>query len=1211
MRDFVHLHLHSEYSLLDGACRIKDIPKAVREAGQDTVAITDHGSLFGAVDFFRACEKEGIKAIIGSEVYVAPDSRLKKEGKKDSSGNHLILLAKNEEGYRNLCKIVSDAYVNGFYVKPRTDNEMLERHAGGLIALSACLAGYIPRQIAAGNYAEAERYALYLRRLFGEGNFYLEVQEHGIREQTIVNQGIFAISEKTGIPVVCTNDVHYLKKEDAYTQKVLTCIQTNSLVAEGSPLGFETDEFWLKSGEDMASLFPSHPEAIENTRRIADACSYRFEFGKLKLPTFDTGSETPAGMLRRFAERGLERRVADGSVDLSLHPREAYTERIEHELSIIEKMGFCEYFLIVRDFVVWAKEQGIPVGPGRGSGAGSLVSYLIGITEVDSLVYGLLFERFLNPERVSMPDFDIDICQIRREEVLRYVNEKYGEDHVSQIIAFDTLAARAAIRDVGRALGVSYAEVDEVAKAIPRMMNVSFDDVLQAKDFADLYRSSATVKQMVDIAASLEGMPRHASTHAAGVVITDRPVTDYLPVAKNGDTIVTQYEKDNVEALGLVKIDFLGLRYLTIIRSAEDMIREDEPDFDVSLVPQNDKKALRLIAEGRTSGIFQLESAGMKQVLTRLAPETLDDVIAAIALYRPGPMESIPRYIECRHHPEKVTYRHPALGEILGSTHGCIVYQEQVMQIFRKLAGYSYGQADIVRRAMSKKKTDVMEAEGRKFVERAVANGVDRAAAEDIYADMANFAKYAFNKSHAVCYGITAYRTAYLKAHYTRYYMAALLSSVLGDFSSTAAYIAECGKYGIPVLAPDINESGVGFTVSGKGIRFGLLAVKGIGASLVQAIVSERKKKRFADFEDFLDRMIAAGIGLNKKQLEMLIKCGAFDSLGIYRSRLIASYERLLDLKSDKSRRSMTGQLDLFSSYEELNTEKFRYPEIPEYSPREKLAMEKESSGMYFSGHIMDEYTEAEKNTPHVEISEILNAEGEKENEKRTVSVMGIVGKVTEKITRKGDTMAFLQLEDRYAEIEAILFPKLYERCRSLIRPDNALLLTGEISEKENEQPKLLVDTVTPLTRNAQKTAAPSPAPGAPSAVPPSFGGAAAMMYRAVMARAQKPVTIAQTQSPPPPRAPEKPLSPVPAEQKEKLPEKLCLRVPGMDSLAAKKAENLVEIFCGETRVLFYDSVEKRYHAVQNYGADVSPVLLRELTELLGRDNVVVIYQSE
>ncbi|MBQ7172203.1 MAG: DNA polymerase III subunit alpha [Clostridia bacterium] len=1206
MRDFVHLHLHSEYSLLDGACRIKNIPKAAKEAGQDAVAITDHGSLFGAVDFFRACEAEGVKPIIGSEVYVAPDSRLKKEGKKDSSGHHLILLAKNEEGYRNLCKIVSDAYVNGFYVKPRTDNAMLERHAEGLIALSACLAGYIPRQIAAGNFEEAERYALYLRRVFGEENFYLEVQDHRIPEQAAVNQGIFAIAEKTGIPVVCTNDVHYLRKEDAYTQKVLTCIQTNSLVAEGSPLGFETDEFWFKTGDDMALMFPSHPEVLENTRRIADACSYRFEFGKLKLPTFDTGAETPAGMLRRFAEEGLERRAAEGSIDFSLHPREAYAERIEHELSIIEKMGFCEYFLIVRDFVVWAKKQGIPVGPGRGSGAGSLVSYLIGITEVDSLVYGLLFERFLNPERVSMPDFDIDICQIRREEVLRYVNEKYGEDHVSQIIAFDTLAPRAAIRDVGRALGVSYAEVDEVAKAIPQMMKVSLDDVMQAKEFSDLYRSSATVKQMVDIAASLEGMPRHASTHAAGVVITDRPVTDYLPVAKNGDTIVTQYEKDNVEALGLVKIDFLGLRYLTIIRTAEDMIRADEPDFDVSLVPENDKKALRLIAEGRTSGIFQLESAGMKQVLVRLAPETLDDVIAAIALYRPGPMESIPRYIECRHHPEKVSYRHPALKEILGSTHGCIVYQEQVMQIFRRLAGYSYGQADIVRRAMSKKKTDVMEREGQNFVERAVENGVDRAAAEDIYADMANFAKYAFNKSHAVCYGITAYRTAYLKAHYTKYYMAALLSSVLGDFPSTAAYISECGKYGIPVLAPDINESGVGFTVSGKGIRFGLLAVKGIGASLVQSIVEERNKKRFAGFEDFLDRMIAAGVSLNKKQLEMLIKCGAFDSLGVYRSRLIASYETLLDQKNDAGRRGTAGQLDLFSSYEELAPAVFRYPEIPEYSAREKLAMEKESSGMYFSGHLLDEYSEAEGSVEHVEISEILNGDGERGNDRRTVSVLGIVAKVTEKITKKGDAMAFLQFEDRYAEIEAMIFPKLYERCRSLIRPESALLLTGEICEKENEQPKLLVNAVTPLSRNAkEKTNAPFSAGGA-GMIPPSFGGASAMMYRAVMARAQKPVTLAQAEAPAPVRRPD-----APAPQKEKIPEKLCLRVPGIDSPAAKKAKNLVEIFCGGTRVLFYDSLEKRYHAVKNYGADLDPVLLRELTALLGRDNVVVLYQSE
>ena len=704
MRDFVHLHLHSEYSLLDGACRISDIPVKARELGQTAVAITDHGSLYGAVAFYKACKKEGIKPIIGCEVYVAPRSMLSKDGKQDMSGNHLVLLAENEQGYRNLCKIVSDAYISGFYSKPRTDINEIKKYSEGIIALSACLAGYIPQQITAGNFAEAERYACMLRDIFGKDNFYLELQDHRLEEQAAVNASLKEISLKTGIPLVCTNDVHYLNKSDSYTQAILMCIQTGNTIADGKPIGFETDEFYFKSGDEMQRLFGGYDGAVENTVKIAERCNYDFVFGNLKFPTFDCKGVLPRELLRKYAEEGFARRVSLGQIRFDKRQRSEYEERLDYELSVIDSMGFSEYFLIVRDFIAWARSKDIPVGPGRGSGAGSLVSYFIGITDIDPLEYALLFERFLNPERVTMPDFDIDICQNRRDEVIQYVINRYGDDHVSQIIAFDTLAARGAIRDVGRALGLPYADCDKVAKAVPRAFNASIADAMETKDFYDLYSSSPQIKQLIDIASSLEGMPRHASTHAAGVVITDRPLTDYIPVAKNGDTTVTQYEKDTVEDLGLVKIDFLGLRFVTIMHSAEQLIKAEYPDFDLSLIPLDDRKTYKTISSGHTSGIFQLESAGMRQTLMKLEPESINDIIAAIALYRPGPMEAIPKYIECRHDPDKVSYILPQLKDILGITYGCIVYQEQVMQIFRALAGYSYGQADIVRRAMAKKK---------------------------------------------------------------------------------------------------------------------------------------------------------------------------------------------------------------------------------------------------------------------------------------------------------------------------------------------------------------------------------------------------------------------------------------------------------------------------------------------------------------------------
>ena len=1195
MNDFVHLHLHSEYSLLDGACRIKDIPRRALELGQSAVAITDHGVLYGAIDFYRACKDAGVKAIIGCEVYVAPRSRELKEGKKDMSGNHLVLLCKNAEGYKNLCRIVSDAFTVGFYSKPRTDLETLKKYSGGLIALSACLAGYIPTQISAGNFEEAEKHAIALNSIFGQGNFYLELQDHRLEEQVAVNSALADISKKTGIPLVCTNDVHYLERRDAFTQSILTCIQTGNVISDGRPLGFETDEFYFKSADEMRRLFAGYEGAIENTVKIAEKCNFEFEFGEFKLPTFDTRGTPPKTLLRHYAENGLKKREEAGHISYSKHTKEEYSARIDHELSIIESMGFCEYFLIVRDFIIWAKANKIAVGPGRGSGAGSLVSYLIGITDVDPLQYSLLFERFLNPERITMPDFDIDICQIRREEVIRYVTEKYGADHVSQIIAFDTLAARGAIRDVGRALGVSYAECDAVAKAVPRGAGVTIADALETGEFSQLYHSTPQIKQLIDIASALEGMPRHASTHAAGVVITDKPLTDYLPVAKNGDITVTQYEMTTVEQLGLVKIDFLGLRYVSIMDMAEKLIQAEEPGFDLASVKLDDKKTFAQISAGRTAGVFQLESAGMRQTLMRLQPESIDDVIAAIALYRPGPMDAIPRYIECRHNPDKVRYLTPELRDIIGITHGCIVYQEQVMQIFRALAGYTYGQADIVRRAMAKKKLDVMEKEGEKFVLEAEKRGIAPDVAREIYSEMANFAKYAFNKSHATAYAIISYRTAYLKTHYTRYYMAALLSSVLGDFVATANYISECGKYGIKVLSPDINESDVTFTVSGKNIRFGLLAVKGIGAQFARDIINERKKKPFSSFSDFIARM--SQFGVNKKQLEMLIKCGAFDSLGVFRSRLLATYELQLDAQNDKMRRNISGQLDMFSALEDGDDiSGFEYPPLDEFGTKELLLMEKESSGMYFSGHLLDGYSMDIESIEHTELSELVSEE-ETVSDGARISVVGIVSKITRKNTKNGEVMAFVTLEDRYSEIEVLVFPKIYNKFTEIIVQDTALAVSGTLSRREDESPKLLVNEIRELRRNQDIVK-----PQSRLAVSQMGGafGAGALLGAMRMANAVKPAPAE------PVRQPQRNIEPKPKKI-----DKLCIKVPSMESELTKKAENLVAIFCGNTRVLFFDASAKKYVALSNYGADASKRLVSELEALLGKENVAIVYQPE
>lgn len=1155
MAEFVHLHLHSEYSLLDGACRIADIPRAAAAAGHTAVALTDHGVMYGAVAFFKACREAGVKPIIGCEVYVAPRSRFLKEGRNDSSGYHLVLLCKNEVGYRNLVTMVSASYTEGFYSKPRIDMELLSRHHEGLVALSACLAGYIPRQILLGNIKGAEEYARTMRELFGD-DFYLEVQDHGIADEGTVTAALCEIGARLDIPLVATNDVHYLRREDADIQATMMCIQTNTVIADGRPLGFETDEFYYKSTAEMQAILGHIPGAIENSARIADKCDFSFAFGAVHMPTYPIPvGKTHAEVLAEYCEEGFRARIRDGHIDFSCGSEAEYRERISYELSVIGRMGFDGYYLIVRDFIAYAKGRGIPVGPGRGSGAGSMVAFCVGITDIDPFRYGLLFERFLNPERVSMPDFDTDICYERREEVISYVREKYGSDHVAQIVTFGTLAARAAVRDVGRALGMPYAEVNEIARLIPRALNVRIADALSVPELREKYEASPEARRLLDTAMALEGMPRHASTHAAGVVITKEPLSHYFPIATNGDAVVSQYDMDTLASLGLVKFDLLGLRYLTVIANAERAVRKKEPSFDITRVPIDDPATYRLISQGDTSGIFQLESAGMRRLLIGMQPKNIFDITATGALYRPGPMSSIPHYLACRRGEEEPTYEVEALRPILEDTYGCIVYQEQVMQIFRALAGYSFARADLVRRAMSKKVEEVMVAERRGFCDGATARGIPADTAERIFDRMLSFASYAFNKSHAAAYAVLTFRTAYLKAHHYREFMAALLTSVLGDQGKMAEYIGEATRAGVPVLPPDINESEMDFTVSDKGIRFGLLALKNVGRPFVAAVIAERKSRRFTDFQDFLERMGSREV--NKRQVESLIKAGAFDGLGVYRSRLLSSYESMMDELSLRNRTNVTGQIDIFSMGDELATSrpKFSYPDIPELELRELLTLEKESSGMYFSGHIVDEYQDHITSLGCTPISAVLRAfeDGEEGDEHffdgARVSVGGIVTRRTVKTLKNGSRMAILTIEDRYGEIGAVAFEKTLEASGGLLAQDSAVAVTGKLSVKEGQAPEVIVYSATALRSNAS--------------LPEKRG------------------------------------------EGEQKPRRLFLRVPRLDSDLCRRALTILAASQGDTPVLIYDVSSGKYVAAKEYSVRISDRLLDELRSLLGRENLV------
>ncbi len=1159
---FVHLHVHTEYSLLDGACRIRDLPKIVKELGQTACAITDHGVMYGAVDFYRACKAEGVKPIIGCEVYVTAEGRrlTDKVHEFDAESRHLVLLCENEEGYRNLSYMVSMAWTKGFYIKPRIDLELLREHSGGLVALSACLAGEIPRRLRNGEYENAKRYALELAEIFGPDHFYLELQDHGIRDQAVVNQGILRMHRETGLPMVCTNDAHYLRKEDAEAHDVLLCIQTGKTLDDENRMRYEPRNFYLRSEAEMAERFSDYEGALENTVKIAELCGMDFTFGKYHLPEF----QLPPGYdsfsyLKELCDQGYRARYGED---------EAHREQLQYEQDMIEKMGFTDYFLIVSDFVRYARSAGIPVGPGRGSAAGSMVSYCLYITDIDPVKYGLYFERFLNPERVSMPDIDMDFGDTRRGEVIEYVRRKYGEDHVAQIVTFGTMAARGVVRDVGRVMNLPYAEVDQIAKQIPNHpgAHITLADAMRlTKSLSDLYNRDETVKRLIDTAQMLEGMPRNASTHAAGVVITKRPVYEYVPLAKNDDIVVCQYGMVTLEELGLLKMDFLALRNLTVLEDAVQLLKEQQPDFRLADIPEEDPETYEMLAAGKTSGVFQMESTGMTGVCVGLKPQNIEDITAIIALYRPGPMDSIPRFIACKQDPKLIKYRHPSLEPILSVTYGCIVYQEQVIKIFQDLAGYSLGQADMVRRAMSKKKAKDIEKEREAFlhgdldrnISGCVANGIPEATAEAIYQEIYDFANYAFNKAHAVSYAVVAYQTAYFKCHYTREYMAALLTSVLDNSDKVAGYINECRDCGIALLPPDINRSLDRFTVEEGGIRFGLVAIKNIGRGFIQAVMEERSENGpFASLPEFCRRM--AGSDMNKRALENLIRAGAFDGTGARRSQLIRVYEKVLDAASARQRQNLEGQLDFFGMSAGMSsgrTEEVHLPDIPEFTAQERMTMEKETTGLYLSGHPMDAYRDLVRRMRVPPIGKVLEDFAQESGPTRFadgqyITLAGVVTSSKTKTTKNNSLMAYVVVEDESGSIEMLCFSRTLDICGPYLRENQAVVVKGKLSVRDEKAPQLMCDSAYPL-----ETAA---------------GGL-----------------------------------PPPAPQSGKLVkgETLYLKFPSLDHPAVRHMKLVFTMFPGDTQVKMVMADTRKVYGTQ---ALLHQALIQEAKETLGGENVVV-----
>ena len=1078
MPEFVHLHVHSEYSLLDGMCRIKDLPKRAKELGMKAIAITDHGVMYGAVNFYKECIKEGIKPIIGCEVYVAPRSRFNKESGIDDNYSHLILLAKNKTGYQNLIKLVSLSFIDGYYYKPRIDTEILEQYSEGLICLSACLAGSINKAILKDDLEKAKEIALWHKKVFGE-DYYLEIQNNGLSEQVMVNQKLIILSRELDIPLVGTNDAHYLKKEDSYNHEILLCIQTAKKIDDEDRMRFETDEFYIKSPEEMADYFSEVPEAIENTVKIADKCNFEFEFGVTKLPNYDVPKEfkTHEEYFRKLTWDGIKERYGENFDD-------NIKERTEYELGIISKMGYVDYYLIVWDYIHYAKSVGIPVGPGRGSGAGSIVAYSIGITDIDPLKYNLLFERFLNPDRISMPDFDVDFSDERRQEVIDYVAKKYGQDHVSQIITFGTLSAKSVIRDVGRVLDVPYSEVDKIAKMIPFEIHMTIDKALEEnRELKEQYENDETTKRIIDIAKGLEGMPRNASTHACGVVITKDPVDTYVPLCTNDGNIVAQYTMVLLEELGLLKMDFLGLRTLSVIANCLEIIKQNRGIDVVFDDKMEDPKVYKLWQEGKSFGIFQFESSGITSFMKELKPDCFEDIVAGVSLYRPGPMDQIPRYIKGKLNPGHNEYTHPALEPILNVTYGCMVYQEQVMQIVRDLAGYSLGRADLVRRAMGKKKLDVMEKEREIFINGqvdengnievpgCVRNGIDAKSANKIFDEMSEFAKYAFNKSHAAAYAVISYRTAFLKAYYKEELMAATLNSFLGNLDKIPVYIQDCKDMGIEILNPSINQSNTKFTVINNKIRFGLGSIKNVGVSVIDSIVKEREKNgEFESFASFCERVKNESV--NKKCIESLIKAGAFDELGKNRATLLASFEGIIDTITSENMNKIENQVSMFDIIEEdeekIEAQKYAFIEKEEIPEKERLILEKEMLGVYISGHPLDKIKEAIEKQTNISTLNMIKMNEELEEfgitkdykDGQNVKFVGVVSKVTKKFTKKNTTMAFVTLEDFYGSAEIIIFDSIYSKSSNFLVNDNIVLVEGRISIREEEPVKIVASGI-------------------------------------------------------------------------------------------------------------------------------------------------------
>ena len=1168
---FVHLHVHTEYSLLDGACRIDKIAQRAKELGQTALAVTDHGVMYGAVAFYKACKEAGIKPIIGCEVYVAPRAMTDKAHGTDNDYSHLILLCRNEQGYRNLCRLVSAGFTEGFYMKPRIDWALLHKHAEGLICLSGCLAGEIPQRLIRGDYDGAKARAVELAELFGEDGFYLEIQNHGIPDEARAAEGLIRLHRDTGIPLVVTNDAHYIEKKDAYYQDVLMCIQMGKTVDDPNRMRFESQELYLKSEDEMRALFPDWQEAADNTVKIAEMCSFDFTFGHYFLPRFKLpeGEHDSYDYLVKLCEKGFAERYPNSP---EVHAQ------LEYELSMINKMGFVDYFLIVSDFIGYAKRNGIPVGPGRGSAAGSVVSYCLHITDVDPIKYSLFFERFLNPERVSMPDIDVDFCVNRRAEVIDYVKRVYGEDHVAQIVTFGTMAARNAVRDVGRALSVSYAETDAVAKQVPSgpgALNITLDEALKlSKPLHEMYEQDETLKRLIDVARALEGMPRHASTHAAGVVITEKPVYEYVPLAKNDEAVVCQYPMTTLEELGLLKMDFLALRNLTVLDDAVKLVQREEPGFRIEDVPEDDGETYEMLAQGRTSGVFQLESTGMTGVCVGLKPKSIEDITALIALYRPGPMDSIPRFLECSVHPEKVSYKHELLRPILSVTYGCIVYQEQVIEIFRRLAGFSLGQADMIRRAMSKKKHKVIDAERVAFIHGdpargipgAVANGVSESVANSIYDEILDFASYAFNKAHAVCYAIVAYRTAYMKRHHPQQYMAALLTSVLDNSNKVAEYIAECRELGIKLLPPDVNESGANFTVAGENLRYGLVAIKGIGWGAINGLVAERESGGlFKSFEDFCRRM--SGRELNRRAVENLIKAGAFDSMGYKRRALVQICGAVIDSISQAARDNISGQMDLFGDPDEGGEARpvsIPIPDIEEFSARERMAMEKETTGLYLTGHPMDEYRAAVKKIGASPIGAVMNDFAAEDGPRsfadgQYITVAGVVAGARTRPTKNNSLMSYITLEDDTGAMEVIAFQRVLDQSSMFIKDNAALIVRGRISVRDEKEPQLMADTIRPIEEADSMKAAAARPDGAPKPAPHGDD---------------------------------------PAAQ-----QKLWVKLPAADDPRIKRIELILTMFPGQQQMVIYCAREKRKLTAR---CIIHDSLVAELKEMLGEENVVV-----